>query len=179
MIEYLAPIYLATTSRMAGDKYLKWPGVALYPVPYCVIGYAAYNSWVIPVLIYAWVFGWKITGHQDGFAGAGRDNTLSPMVIKIANALGYARDSKQYDALFWAIKGGMIASVPAAIIAVFTASYASALAIFCASFCAYPLAYYLGFHVLNRKLGMVNTAWGEMLSGFFAGLGFVVAYIIG
>lgn len=131
------------------------------------------EKYLICALVYFWVFGWKLTGNADGFRNYVRDNTLSPLAIKIVNALGIARDSEQYDAVFWAIKGGIIAAMPAAIIAVFTASYIPAIGIFCASFCGYPASYWLGFNVLNRRLGMVNTAWGELLSGLFAGLGFV------
>lgn len=197
----IIPLYLAVASRMAGDAKLKWYGVFLYSVPYTVlIGYNLYvlgnnignNIYVLSTplgsisvdlsmlsvfcaasVTFAWVFLWKITGHADGFFNYVRDNTLSPVVGLIAKIVGVKRNTKQYDAIFWAIKGGIIVAIPAVIYAYVTGSYIPAIGIFCASFFGYPLAYWLGFHVLNKRRGLVNTAWGELLAGFFSGLGFL------
>lgn len=183
---YLTPLFLSLASRMAGDAKLKWLGVALYPVPYTVlIGYNLlpignnidhslfYPAICVTSVTYAWVFLWKLSGHADGFKGYVRDNTLSPVASFIAKKLDIDRNTQRYDALFLAIKGGVIAFVPAVILACVTGSYIPAIGIFCASVLGYPLSYWLGFNVLNKRLGMVNTAWGELLSGFFAGLGFL------
>lgn len=176
---YLIPLYLAAVSRLAGSPY-KWAGVALYPLPYVLVisSHIDLSNKIAAFCYlfgaYAWVFALKLTGHADGFRGYVRDNTLSRLAVPLADVFKIDRNSQAYDAIFWSIKGGLIAAIPAAIIAVFTASYALPLAIFCASFCGYPLAYWLGFNVLNGKLRQPNTAWGEMLAGLFAGLGFIV-----
>ena len=179
---YLIPIYLAAISRMCGSSY-KWLGVALYPLPYVLlIGNNIDLTNKISAFCYLsgtflWVAIWKITGHADGFRNYVRDNTLSPVAVKVSSFFGIKRDSAKYDAIFWAIKGGIIAAIPTAIIAVFSASYIPAIGIFCASFCGYPLAYWIGFNVLNKNPKFPNTAWGETLAGFFAGLGFMTVYI--
>lgn len=178
MIEYLAPLYMAFVSRLAGSPY-KYFGLVLYPVPYVLVILSNIDltnkitAFCYLFGAYAWVFGWKITGHSDGFRNYVRDNFLSKYVVFLSSFFGVKRDSQVYDFWFWSIKGGLIALVPTAIFAVNSGDYKPALAIFCASFCGYPCAYWLGFNHLNGKL-MVNTAWGELLAGFFAGLGFLL-----
>lgn len=181
MMSYMIPIYLAAASRMAGDARLKWLGVVLYPWPYVCVVYGAItaNSVVYSILAstvcYFWVLLWKISGHADGYRGYVRDNTLSRGAIPLSEFLSIHRNTAAYDAIFWMIKGGIMALCPAVIIAVFAADYPLAGALFVTSAVGYAAAYWLGFNVLNKRLGMVNTAWGELLAGFFSGMGFLFA----
>lgn len=175
MWEYLAilaPIYLAIIGRVCGMPVWKWVGLPLYAAPYAAIVWLLSAPLYAPIA-FAWVFVWKLTGHADGFRNYVRDNTLSKVSAPLSKLFGIERNSAAYDALFWAIKGAVIASIPSVALAYHTGAYALPAALFCASFCGYPLAYYLGFYALNRRFGLVNTAWGELLSGFFSGLGFL------
>lgn len=51
------------------------------------------------------------TGHHDALdmglekGREERDNTLTPIALRVAGKFGYERDSLQYDLIFWSIKG--------------------------------------------------------------------------
>jgi len=151
-------IYLGIISRISGSHY-KYFGLILYPIPY--IALLSMNLYMF--IIYIWIFMMKKLGHADGFENYERDNFLSGILSPITNKLGIDRTGKLYDALFWALKGGLIA-FPFIFLGYYQLSVASAL--------AYPLSYYLGYNYLN-KYYFKATVWGEFLGGVFAGIGFL------
>jgi hypothetical protein len=202
MIEYLTPLYLAAVSRWHGSAIptLKVLEGVMYAAPYTVLSgyYAAQNGasmvtiGAITVACLAATIAAKNTGHADGFKNYVRDNPIS----YIAKLFPVDRNSQAYDAIFFAIKGAAIAAFTTAVIAYTSKDYTLAASIFCASFCGYPLAYWIGYRFLhhkvespamirsflcskkeieNRKYRIGATTWGELLSGFFAGLGFLFA----
>ena len=157
----IEPLYLALSSRLAGSRF-KWLGIALYPIPY-IYGYNYSQNTInlITIITVIWIAVFKAAGHADGFKDYVRDNALSRLAAPIGSRLGIDRNSQAYDALFWAIKGGLIPLItlnPALI---------------ATSAIGYPTAYWLGFNHLHRRFGLVNTAWGELLAGLFAGMGFL------
>lgn len=149
-MNYLIPVYMALVGRVCGTRF-KYSGLFLYPVPYVLL----VNNIYLAILTFAWVFAWKNTGHADGFKDYQRDNFLSPLV----GLFRLNRDSVAYDALFFSIKGGLIALLPSLL--------TGNIYIFVASLAGYPLAYYLSFKYSG------NSAIGEFGSGFISGLGFI------
>lgn len=160
MIEYLAIPYLAATSRLHGSAFPtpKWLEAGLYAIPY---GLAVGWWYGVPAALCVALV--KNTSHHDGFEGLGRIARLTPIAMFIAKPFGIERDSKAYDAIFWAVKGGLMALVPAVLCA--------SPAMFLASAIGYPLAYWLHYNVLSRITTRVQ--WCEWLGGAFAGVGFI------
>ena len=158
-MDILIPIYIAITSRMCGSR-LKWFGLFLFIIPYCL----AMPDLIYTIPVAIWCFAWKITGHADAFKDYVRNNTLSKVVIPLTEAFGIERDSQTYDAVFWAVKGGLIALLPAIIL--------GNIWFLILSIVGYPYAYYLGYNVLPKRY-IEDTAWGEFLAGFISGLGFL------
>lgn len=183
-MNFLLAIMLGSASRISGSPY-KYFGIIIY----CSIYAIQVENILLGLLIFGCVFLGKITGHADGFQNYVRDNFLSKYISYVTNLLRINRNSKLYDSIFWAVKGGLIALAPAIIL--------SNPYLFITSLLGYPLAYHLGFNYLGyqklkgepskegnfnvppylplpKKLHYAPTEWGETLAGFFAGLGFLL-----
>jgi len=178
MIEYLTPLYLSAVSRWHGSA-IPTPKLlegAMYAAPYAVLsGYhMAHNGAsmltivTITVACLAATTAAKNTGHADGFKDYVRDNAISKYVVFLSGLFGIKRDSQAYDALFFGVKGFLIAAFTA-IIAAYFAEYKQAAALLLSGAIGYPLAYWIGFNFMPKKK---QTMTGELLSGFFAGFGF-------
>lgn len=174
MIQYLIPPYLAICSRWHGSA-IPTPKVleaTFYAAPYVAVSgyYMAQNGleWVeygaLAACLVATIAA-KNTGHADGFKDYVRDNPLS----KIVSLLPLDRNSQAYDAVFFGLKGLLIASFTA-FIAAYHGAYVLAASLALSSAIGYPMAYWLGYALAPRKR---QTMTGELLGGFIAGLGFL------
>jgi hypothetical protein len=139
----------------------KWGGLPLYTMPYMLLMDNIYK--LISTL--AWIILFRVTGHADGFKEYVRDNSLSKIVVPISNLFNIKRNSQTYDALFWFIKGGLIALLPSILIGNYWLM---------GSAIAYPLGYYIGQNKMPNKLDKLMCS--ELITGFFVGLTFVGAF---
>jgi len=176
-------IVLAIASRLSGSK-LKLIGLVIYVYIYNLALIDHNVNVMAIVLATIWVHMWKITGHADGFRDYERDNFLSFFIVKFTDLFNIDRMSKTYDSIFWTTKGYLIALLPSILLG---NGYILLFSMF-----GYPLAYYLGYEYLGMQkqehyyifdrapklrlpkfMWFVPTVWGELLAGFFAGLGFL------
>lgn len=160
-MNFLFPIYYSLVQRMCGDR-AKWGGIPLYAMPYMML-FA--DRPIIALLVFIWVFMWRISGHADAFENVELENTLSKIVVPISKLFNIDRKSKVYDALFWFIKGLILTSLPA----ILSGNY-----LLFISAITYPLGYWIGYRLPNKYVG--NIEWGEFLSGFGVGLSFIGAF---
>lgn len=108
-------------------------------------------------------------GHGDGFRGVERKNTIvSPIAKRLAGVFGFDRSSKDYDRLFFFIKGFIIGLVPAVLF-----PFGFAMALFPAAIgLSWALAYEAGYKLFPNRY---STLAAEYISGALTALSIIAA----
>lgn len=150
-------------------KWLTWLPEALFAAVVGFVYLVMLSGWwmLLAIPATAWTYLWMQTGHANALnhgdnADPDRENTLTPLVDWLADKFGIEQFSREYSALFFAVKGFLIGlplgGLPLAIL--------------------WPLSYDIG--VMMEKKGILKHEkahmTSELLSG--AGLGLLAALFL-
>lgn len=193
-MELLAPFYLAFVSRLHGGGFFKLPKAiktALWALPFGGLAWFMLSGaeYSLPLIAagsttsFALCFAGKATGH-GGFMDYGSWNKPrkeEALEFIIAPLRGRVPE-KFYDAIGLCLVG--VASVSGAVIAACVAGYSLAALCIATGGAAKSAAYMIGWalqpHIRPDWWDDLDepTEVGEILSGFFAGLGLVAAFAL-
>lgn len=178
---FLLPFWLAVESRLHGsaDNLPKIANNALYALPYALYASVLGYAWYFALFVFVGTLCAKPIPHQGFMLNVNNPASLprSTWITRIVDLFVSNQKSWVWVSLGWAFKGFLIA-FSFGIVATWHRDFILAICVVVFGTLSSALAYWIGWTKLRNKYGIASTEWGEILTGFFAGLGFLVGAIL-